>query len=240
MRDDDSEKIGLGGKLDWIIAGLIIISVIGFSIETLPGLSDTTRKILHSIEIFTITIFSIEYLYRIYRAKKKLKFIFSFYGIIDFLAIAPQLIAPSLDLRALRLLRFLRFIRLLKLIRYNQAIYRFGLALSVAKEEIIISLTGTSVLIFLSAIGIYYFENPAQPEVFSSVFDALWWSVATFTTVGYGDIYPVTVGGRIFTMLILFLGLGLVAGTTGIFSSALLKVRDQMHEQESADRKDSE
>ncbi|SMF35605.1 voltage-gated potassium channel [Alteromonadaceae bacterium Bs31] len=221
---ENKEKIGLVGTLDWIIAALIIVSVIGFSVETLPHLRPTTRNILKGIEAFTVLVFICEYIYRIYRAKRKLSFIFSFYGIIDLLAILPYLIAPALDLRSLRLLRFLRFIRLLKLARYNQAIYKFGRALVYAKEEIIISFIGTSVLIFLAAIGIYHFEHAAQPEVFRSVFDALWWAFATFTTVGYGDVYPITTGGRLFTMGVLVLGLGLVAGTTGIFASALMKV----------------
>jgi voltage-gated potassium channel len=225
-------KIGLGGKLDWLIAGLIIISVIGFSVETLPDLKPTTVKILQYIEWCTIVIFAAEYIYRVFKVEYKLKFIFSFYGIIDFIAFAPYLLFPFLDLRALRLLRFIRFIRIMKLARYNNALLRFGKALAMAKEEIIISVVGTAVLVYLSAIGIYYFEHKAQPDVFKSVFDALWWSIATVTTVGYGDIYPITTGGRIFTMVILFIGLGLVAGTTGIFSSALLKIRNEDLEDE--------
>ncbi|MFT7558529.1 MAG: voltage-gated potassium channel [Flavobacteriales bacterium] len=232
MDTKEEERIGLGGKIDWIIAALILVSVVGFSIETLPHLSPNTQSVLQGIERFTVTAFAIEYIYRVVRAKHKWRFVFSFYGIVDLLSFVPYLLSPALDLRALRLLRFLRFIRLLKLIRYNQALLRFSRAISLAKEEIIISITSTVVLIFLAAIGIYHFEHPAQPEVFTSLFDALWWATSTFTTVGYGDIYPITIGGRIFTMIILFLGLGLVAGTTGIFASALLKVRQEFQENE--------
>lgn len=227
---ESKEQIGLGGKLDWIIATLILVSVIGFSIETLPDLKPLTRSLLLYVEWFTIVIFAAEYIYRVYRAKRKAAFIFSFYGLIDLIAFAPYILFPFLDFRALRLLRFLRFIRIMKLARYNDAIQRFGRALAMAKEEIVISVISTAVLVYLSAIGIYYFEHPAQPDVFKSVFDALWWAIATVTTVGYGDVYPITTGGRIFTMVILFLGLGLVAGTTGIFSSALLKSRSETHE----------
>lgn len=227
---ESKEQIGLGGKLDWIIATLILVSVIGFSIETLPDLKPLTRSLLLYVEWFTIVIFAAEYIYRVYRAKRKTAFIFSFYGLIDLIAFAPYILFPFLDFRALRLLRFLRFIRIMKLARYNDAIQRFGRALAMAKEEIVISVISTAVLVYLSAIGIYYFEHPAQPDVFKSVFDALWWAIATVTTVGYGDVYPITTGGRIFTMVILFLGLGLVAGTTGIFSSALLKSRSETHE----------
>ncbi|TVZ42029.1 voltage-gated potassium channel [Alteromonadaceae bacterium 2753L.S.0a.02] len=222
--------MGLGGKLDWVIAALIIISVVGFAVETLPDIHPRTRFILATLEWLTVAAFTAEYVYRIYRAPNKWRFIFSFYGIIDLLAILPYLIAPAVDLRSIRLLRFLRFIRLLKLTRYNRALLHFALALNYAREEIVISITGTSVLVFLASVGIYYFEHPAQPEVYRSIFDALWWAVATFTTVGYGDIYPITTGGRLFTMGVLFLGLGLVAGTTGILASALMKVKNEQQD----------
>ncbi len=87
-------------------------------------------------------------------------------------------------------------------------------------------------MLYLAAIGIYYFEHKAQPEVFRSIFDCLWWAVATLTTVGYGDIYPITIAGRLFTFVILMVGLGLIAVPTGIVASALSSVRRQ---QEQAD-----
>jgi voltage-gated potassium channel len=84
-------------------------------------------------------------------------------------------------------------------------------------------LIATLFLLFISSVGIYYFENPAQPNEFSSIFDCLWWSVATLTTVGYGDIYPITPGGKIFTFIILMIGLGIIAIPTALIASALTK-----------------
>jgi len=223
--DSDGERIGLGPVIDSVIAATIILSVVLFSLETLPGLSDRIQGILNTSENIVVGIFTAEYIYRIFRTKHKLKFITSFYGIIDLIAILPYFIAPNLDLAAIRLLRFLRFLRILKLVRYNQAMLRLAKAFAIAKEEIIIFLFGTAILVFLSAVGIYHFEHAQQPETFRTIFDCLWWSVATLTTVGYGDVYPVTVGGRVFTMVILFAGLGMVAATTGIISSALSRVR---------------
>jgi len=208
-------------RFAYFIQFLIIVSVITFSIETLPDLKPQTRVVLNAIEAFCVIIFTFEYLARIYVADHKLKFIFSFFGIIDFLAILPFYLAFGIDLRSLRLLRMFRLFRLFKLVRYNKAIRHFANAMKLAKEQIILFMIITIMLIYFAAVGIYYFENEAQPEHFSSIFSSLWWSIVTLTTVGYGDVYPVTVGGRIFTFFMLLIGLGIVAIPTGIISSSL-------------------
>lgn len=102
---------------------------------------------------------------------------------------------------------------------------RFHLALIVAKEEVVLFLAMTLILLYLAAVGIYYFENEAQPETFASVFHCLWWAVATLTTVGYGDVYPITVGGRLFTFAILLIGLGVISVPAGLVASALARAR---------------
>lgn len=203
---------------------LIVVSVVTFSVETLPNLKPQTIAILNSIEIFCVIIFSLEYIARIYVADNKPRFIFSFFGLIDLFAILPFYLSFGVDLRSLRILRMFRLFRLLKLVRYNKAMRHFTKAMLLAKEQIILFMGVTLVLIYFAAIGIYYFENEAQPEHFSSIFDSLWWSIVTLTTVGYGDVYPITVGGRIFTFIILLIGLGIVAIPTGIISSSLTKV----------------
>ena len=171
--------------------------------------------------------FSIEYLLRIYVADKKFKFIFSFFGIIDLLAILPFYLAFGVDLRSIRAFRFVRLFRLFKLVRYNRAIKHFGRAVSIAKEEILLFFFITIILIYLSAVGIYYFEHEVNPKHFSSIFDSLWWAIITLTTVGYGDVVPITTGGRIFTFIILMIGLAVVAIPTGILSSALTRSIDE-------------
>ena len=110
--------------------------------------------------------------------------------------------------------------------RYNRALVRFSRAITLAREEIILFLGVTLGLLYFAAVGIYYFEHQAQPEEFASIFHSLWWAVATLTTVGYGDVYPITVGGRIFTFFILLIGLGIVAVPAGLLASALAKSRD--------------
>ena len=216
-------KAGL--YFDYAIQVLILLSVASFTIETLPDLETAIINYLETFELVCIVIFSLEYLIRLYIAKRKLKFIFSFYGIIDLLAILPFYLTLGFDLRSARVLRFLRLFRLIKLIRYNKAIRRFQNAFMMIKQELIMFSVVSLILFYLSAVGIYYFENSVQPESFSSIFSSLWWSVVTLTTVGYGDIVPITVGGRIFTFIILMIGLGIIAIPSGMISSALTEAR---------------
>ena len=209
-----------------VIQLLIVISIVTFSVETIPNLKPETKILLRAIEVFCIVIFTVEYILRVYVADNKSKFICSFFGIIDLLAILPFYLAFGIDLRALRALRFLRLFSILKMARYNRAMRHFIKAVSYAREEILLFLFVTLILIYLAAVGIYYFENAAQPEKFTSIFDSLWWAIITLTTVGYGDVYPITLGGKVFTFIILLIGLGIVAIPTGIISSALTKAID--------------
>jgi len=104
-------------------------------------------------------------------------------------------------------------------------IQRFHRAFIIAREEMMLFLFVALLLLYFSGVGIYYFENNAQSEQFSSIFHSLWWAVATLTTVGYGDVYPITTGGKIFTFFILMIGLGIVAVPAGLIASALSKAR---------------
>ncbi len=219
-----------GRAFDIMIQALIVISLISFSIETLPNLSEGTYVFLNAIETIIVLIFTIEYILRVFLAEKKLSYIFSFYGVIDLLAILPFYVTSNVSLQTLRVLRLLRLFRILKFTRYNEALKRIGKAVFLAKEELILFSIVTLMLLYLSAVGIYHFEHAAQPDKFKSIFDSLWWSVATLTTVGYGDIYPITLGGRMFTFIVLMLGLGVIAVPTGIIASALSAVRKSSDE----------
>jgi voltage-gated potassium channel len=223
VEENDTRR---GRAFDLVIQALIVVSLVTFAVETLPDLSARAQWWLRAVEIVTVVLFTIEYLLRIVVAERKLKFIFSFYGIIDLLAILPFYLAPGVDLRSIRVLRFLRLFRAFKIVRYSKAIRRFHRAFVIAREELVLFVIVTLILLYFSAVGIYYFENEAQPEQFASVFHSLWWSVATLTTVGYGDIYPVTVGGKIFTFLVLLVGLGIVSVPAGLVASALSKARE--------------
>lgn len=223
LEDNTTKK---GRYFDYFIQSLIFLSIVSFSLDTLPSLSINLRQFLDGFEIFSIIIFSVEFLLRVYVSKKPLKYIFSFYGLIDIIAILPFYLNTFIDLRFLRAFRVFRVFRALKLMRYNKALNRFNLAFKIVKEEIILFFMVTLVLIFITSAGIYFFENEAQPEVFKSVFHSAWWSIVTLTTVGYGDVYPITIGGKIFTFFVLMIGVGLVTIPAGLVATALSKARE--------------
>ncbi|WP_022942656.1 ion transporter [Psychromonas hadalis] len=215
----------LGHLFALFIQALIILSLITFSLETLPNLSTTQRHSLHLIETVIVILFTLEYLLRIYVADKRLSYIFSFYGFIDLMAILPFYIASGLDLRTVRLFRLFRLLRIFKLFKYSKALQRFKRAFILVKEEMLLFGFVALIMLYLSSVGIYYFENAAQPEQFQSVFHSLWWALTTLTTVGYGDMYPITVGGKVFTFFVLMVGLGIVAVPTGLIATALSQTR---------------
>jgi len=215
-----------GRAFDVAIQILIVVSVATFAIETLPGLSEDTLRLLQFSEAVIVILFTAEYLLRLYASSRRLAFVFSFYGIIDLLAILPFYLALGFDLRSLRIFRLARLAVMLKLVRYSQAARRYQMAFKLVREEVVIFGLFSLALIYLSAVGIYFCEHKAQPEVFASVFDGLWWAIVTLTTVGYGDVVPITPGGKVFTFFVLIIGLGMIAIPSGLVASALSKVRN--------------
>jgi voltage-gated potassium channel len=223
LEDNTTKK---GRYFDYVIQLFILLSLLSFSLETLPNLPLGLRNLLETFETISIGLFSVEYVLRVIVSKKPFRYIFSFYGIIDLLAVLPFFLNTFLDLRFLRAFRVFRVFRALKLIRYNKALNRFKVAFKIVKEELVLFFIVTMILLFLTSAGIYLFENQAQPEVFKSVFHSGWWSIVTLTTVGYGDVYPITLGGKIFTFFVLMIGIGIVAVPAGLVGTALSKARE--------------
>ena len=234
MEDTDTWR---GWVFDHVVKGLIVFSIISYAVETLPDLSPRMQDFLYALEVTVVIIFTVEYALRIYVADNRRAYIFSLLGIIDLLAVLPfYILLGGADSRVVRAMRLLRIARTLKLVRYNQAADRLLRAVVIAKEEIVLFFFLTAVSLYLAASGIHYFESEVQPDKFGSVFHGLWWAVVTLTTVGYGDVYPVTMGGRLFTFFILMIGMGIIAVPPGIISSALSKARQ---EQEKVDESKS-
>lgn len=142
----------------------LVLSLITFSIGTLPHLSPKLTKALYTIELVTVILFTLEYLLRIIVSDRKMSFIFSFYGMIDLLTILPFYISMGVDLRSVRIFRLFRLFRIFKVIRYTSTIDRFRNAFISIKNELMIFFISSGFLLYLAGVGIYYFENPAQPE----------------------------------------------------------------------------
>ena len=221
-----------GQIFDYFIQTLIFISLIAFAVETIPDNSVELNRVLNFIELFSVFIFSIEYILRIYCSKNPIRYIFSFYGIVDLLAILPFYLRLGLDLRSLRAFRIFRIFRALKIVRYNKALKRFGVAAKIVKEEVVLFLIIIVILIFIVSSGIYFFENEAQPESFKSIPHSFWWTIVTLTTVGYGDVFPITVGGKIFTFFVLLIGVAVITVPAGLVATALSKARQLEDENE--------
>ena len=209
--------------------------MIAIVLESYPEINSSYATWFELLEIFSIIIFSIEYLVRIWIAdivspnispiKARLNYITSFMGIIDLVAIIPFLLPYliKIDLRILRTLRLFRLLRLLKLKRYFKSLSIIKSVVVKTKNEIVVTIFLVFILLVLSSTIMYNIEKTAQPEAFNNIGQAMWWAVATLTTVGYGDIYPVTGIGKILSAFIALLGIGIVALPTGIISSAYIE-----------------
>lgn len=220
---------------NYSIMTLILLNVLAMALETVSSLDNSYYRFLKFFEIISVIIFTIEYALRIYisdlthpasnRIKSALKFIFSFYGLIDLLAITPFYFPFFIktDLRILRILRLVRFLRILKINRYDSSINLVWEVIKEKKSELAITGFITFLVLLIASFVMYYVEKDVQPDKFSNIFASFWWATATLTTIGYGDIYPVTYIGKIISGLIAFLGIGIVALPTGLVSAGFME-----------------
>lgn len=217
-------------SFDWFIVTIIILNILTVFLDTFDELSGL-KPLFRVIEAVTVSVFCIEYILRIWTAcylypekrsaKAQLRFLYSFDGIVDLLTILPFFFLDGFIV-----FRMLRVVRILHLFRVNAHYDSFHVITSVLvekKNQIISSVFIIVVLMLASSLGIYSAEHEAQPEAFKNAFSGIWWSVSTLLTVGYGDIYPITVIGKIMAILIAFLGVGVVAVPTGIISAGFVE-----------------
>ena len=228
--DDTHSKI-----FSIFIITLIILNVFSVIIGTVEGFAKQYETLLRRFEVVSVIIFTIEYVLRVWSATSENKFKKPLLGrlrfaatplaIVDFLAIIPFYLPPlnMLDLRIIRALRLFRLLRLLRIKRFTRPLKLFATVFRNKKEELILAIFAIFALALASAVLMYFVENEAQPEAFASIPDAIWWAIITLTTIGYGDVYPITVMGRILGGVISILGLGLFALPTSILSAGILE-----------------
>ncbi|SHF16761.1 ion transporter [Alkalibacter saccharofermentans] len=231
----DANELKASRIFSTFIVTLIILNVLAVILESFESLYQNHGRLFQWFEMISVIIFSIEYLMRMATVKCKypglslsrglLKYIFSFMAMIDLLAILPFYLPLMivLDLRFLRILRLVRIFRIFKLSRYTKSLQLLGRVLKNKKEDLIVTLFVMTILLVAASSLMYYLENPVQPEQFPNIIASFWWGIATLTTVGYGDVYPITVAGKLVSGLIAVLGIGLVALPTGIVSSGFLE-----------------
>lgn len=230
---------------DHFISTLILLNVFAIIMSTYQAFALKFEVALHIFEVVSVIIFSIEYLLRLWTADllfpnagpigSRFRFAFSTLGLVDLLAILPFYIPlfAKLDLRFLRIVRLMRLFRLFKLRRHSASLKLIMTVLRDVKDELVVTVMMILILIITTAILMFYVEHEAQPVMFGDIGDSIWWAVATLTTVGYGDVYPITGLGRLLGGIITILGVGIVALPAGMISSSFTRI---IQEKKSAEK----
>lgn len=225
---------------DFLIVCVILTSISVTFLQTFDVLQPYAR-IMNGIELGTIIIFIMEYLLRLWtsdllypeygRGRAVRRFLFSFYGIVDLLTIVSYF-APLYS-NGIVALRMIRVIRIMRLFRVNQSFDAFSIVAEVVvqkKKQLMSSVSMIAMIMLAASLCMYGFEHDVQPDVFENAFSGIWWAMSTVLTVGYGDIYPVTIGGRLAAIIIALLGVCVVAIPTGVISAGFVeyyaRVRD--------------
>jgi voltage-gated potassium channel len=224
----------LSAIFDYFILILIAANVAAVMLGTVESFEKRFSEPLFAFEVFSVLVFSIEYAARLWSCVSDPRFATAVTGrltfalrplvVLDLLAIVPFFLPVlGLDLRSLRALRLLRIVRVAKIGRYYSSMRLIGHVLREKQEELVLTSGMMGLLLVLSSSLLYYCENPAQPESFSSIPATMWWAVATLTTVGYGDMSPVTAIGKICAGVIAVLGIGMFALPTGILGAGFVE-----------------
>lgn len=233
-----------GELVDRIVAVLlmilILINALVVVLETVDEVNAEYGSLFHAIEVVSVAIFTVEYFLRLWVAPLspdyagrfgRLRYAFSLLAVIDLLAILPFYL-PFLfttDLLLLRFLRVFRLFRLFKLSRYVESLTRFDDVIRARKEELLVMLATIVMMLIFASSAMYLVEHEAQPDKFPSIPAAMWWGVATLTTVGYGDVFPITPLGKIMGGLIALLGVGIFALPAGILASGFAEEVSRRH-----------
>lgn len=221
------------------LLALIILNVIAVCMETVPEYHLQYQRLFRQFELFSLAIFVIEYIVRLWsctalpayqgRFIGRIRYAVSPLVLIDLCAILPGLIPTVLpyNLLILRAIRLFRVVRIFKVMRYSQALRTLAHVLREKREDLTVTVYFASILLVIASSLVYLVENPVQPDKFPSIPSAMWWGVVTLTTVGYGDVYPITAIGKILGGVIAFLGIGMFALPAGILGSGFVEEMQQ-------------
>ena len=228
---------------DRILLTLIVLNVAAVVAASVQSLAFSYSDFFLSFELFSVGFFSIEYLLRVWTCVEdpryrhpvfgRLRYMITPMAIVDLLAVLPFFIASiTTDLRVLRILRIFRLLRIAKVARYSRTLQIFGRVLVATRTQLLFTLFLMIVLLLVASTLMYFVENSAQPDAFSSIPATMWCAIATLTTVGYGDIYPVTSLGKMLGSFIAIFGIGMFALPTGVLGAAFLnEIRSESESQ---------
>ncbi len=219
---------------DIAILTVIFLNVIAVVIGSVQSVQNRWGTLLKGFETVSVLVFTVEYVARLWsctvdprfagRIRGRLRLAARAMAVVDLLAILPfYLPFLGIDLRALRILRLLRIVRIAKIGRYYSSLVLIKNVFRSKKEELVLSLAMMGFLLVISSSLLYYCENGAQPDAFSSIPATMWWAVTTLSTVGYGDMYPVTPAGKLCASIISILGIGMFALPTGILGAGFVE-----------------
>jgi len=216
--------------VDLLIMTLILLNVIAVILETVESIAVKYSTLLHAFDTFSVAVFTVEYLVRIWACTTDPRYADPLVGrarfamrpmiLIDLLAILPFYLPAfiPMDLRAMRVLRMFRLLRVFKLARYSSAMQQLGHVLHRQKEELLVGMFVMLIMLLFASSLMYVVEHEVQPEAFGSIPEAMWWAVATLTTVGYGDVTPITAAGRLLAGAIAMIGVGMFAMPAAILA----------------------
>lgn len=225
--------------VDRCLGLLILANALAVVIATVPGVATRYGPLLYGFELLSVTVFTAEYVTRVWSCTASERYADPLFGrlrfslrplvVIDLVSILPfylGALAFGFDLRVLRALRLVRFLRVVKIVRYTESVARFRRVYRRKRDDLVLALVSSVVLLLVASSLMYFAEHGAQPRKFSSIPAALWWGVVTLTTVGYGDVYPVTPLGKLLGGTIAALGVGLFALPASVLASGFLEDGD--------------
>lgn len=212
----------VGKSVNLTIGGLVLLSSVSFVAQTY-NIPNNVRLFLDAIDKAILLIFAAEYLLRLWSEENKIKYVFSFYSIIDLMAILPFFLGAD----AISFIRLLRWFRILRLIRFIDNKFLFGISTEDSLMSVRILFTLFAIIFVYSGL-IYQVEHPVNPKNFATFLDAFYFSIVTMTTVGFGDVTPISELGRLLTVLMILTGIALIPWQVGDLIKRLVKTANQV------------
>jgi voltage-gated potassium channel len=237
------EKGGVAESIfEFVLVAIIVLNILAIVLDSVPSIHNSYNYYFGQLEVFSVVFFTVEYFARIYSIVEdpkykdpisgRLRFSITPLALVDLMAFLPfYLTFLPVDLRFVRVLRLMSLFRMFKIARYLHALNIFRRVVIERKEQLVLSFLFILFILVIISFVMFYVEHDAQPEKFSSIPATMWWGIATLTTVGYGDLVPITSMGKLLGGVFAIAGIGLLALPAGILSSGFFELLHTDHKQ---------